>query len=84
MEVFRILILHVTVFAVVGIVLLLSRLAVRALRAIRLTLECRQLNTTKPNRPVFAGGYSALLRMEQGAAGKFLKEESEWPGQISV
>lgn len=84
MELFRIFTLHLAVFAIAGIVVLFSRLIVRVTRAILLTLECRQLNIPERKPPVFAGGHPVLLRMEQGAAGNFTKEESEWPGQISI
>jgi len=87
MEVFRILILHLAVFAVAGAVVSVSRLAARVTRAIRLAGECSQLKTPKPRRPVFAGERPALLRRGQGAAGSFsngANEASEWPGQISV
>jgi len=77
MEVFRIITLHLAVFAAVLGLLMFSRLAGCAVRAIRLTLECRQLNTSKRKPPVFTGVHPVLLRMEQGVAGNLSNGDSQ-------
>lgn len=79
MELFRILTLHLAVFAAVASVVLFCQLAVRAIRVTRLNLEYRQLKTPNRKTPVFAGAHPVLLRMEQGAAGNFPNEHSKKP-----
>lgn len=69
MEVFKVLILHVTVFMVAGVVVASGHLAVRVVRTILRTSGLRPSNLSDRTTPVFTGRHPVLLRMEQGAAG---------------
>lgn len=76
MEICRIFILHLAIFAATGFVVFAARLAAGFGQEIRLMLELRRMKNPSPTKPVFVDMQSALLRMGQAAVDILKREES--------